>query len=438
MRGVAAYVKHLRHHLARRPGVPVLRSKVLPAGMVLLLGVSAACAKSSSSSSGPKSAPARLTIGTLYSGSGDFALSSQSQYAGLKAWAKEVNASGGVQVAAYHKKIPVKIVAYNDQSSTTTAATLYNQLITQNHVNLLVADFGSVLTSVAVPIAQEHHVLLFDVTGTGASLFTPNNRYIVLTSLPTSAVWPDTLAKFLLTKHIPRIAVLYDSNDFTESQATTLKAQLAKGGVTPVYYSAVPTETASYGTLLHTIAAKNPDAVIEFGYSTNDIPFLQALPANGLHFKMVFTVFPGQLLSLILKNVGASALRYIYTYPTPPLVKYNAVSYGPGIDAFVQRFQAETRSAPNFLNVAGYNAGLIIQDTLEHATSLDQLALRRAAGSLSGKLTTLDGPFAVDSQGAQTGEPLPVAQLVPNGATPKIVVVYPPSVATGSAVYPAP
>ena len=281
-------------------------------------------------------------------------------------------------------------------------------------------------------------MVLFDVTGTGASFFTPNNPYLVLTSLPTSAVWPDTLAQFLLAQHIAKIAILYDSNDFTQSQATTLHAQLAKGGVTPVYYSATPTNTTSYGTLLHTIAATNPDAVIEFGYNTNDIPFLQALPANGLKFKMVFTIFPGQLFDLILKAVGPQALAYTYTYPTPPLVKYNTVNYGPGIDTFSQQFQAATGSAPNFLNVAGYNAGLVIQDTLEHAKNLDQQTLRQTVASLSGKLSTLDGPFAIDATGAQIGEPLPVAQLVPSGNTDKIVVVYPPSVATGSAVYPAP
>ncbi len=449
MRRIAAYFNHLCPRIPRLRGIPAAAAasracrhavvrKFLPVGAILVLVLAAGCAKSSSSSPAPKAAPAQITIGTLYAGSGSFATSSESQYAGLQAWARQVDASGGVNVAAYHEKIPVKIVAYNDQSSPTTAATLYNQLITQNHVNLLVADFGSVLTSVAVPIAQEHHMVLFDVTGTGASFFTSGNPYLVLTSLPTSAVWPDTLAQFLLAKHIARIAVLYDSNDFTESQATTLQSQLTKGGVTPVYYNAIPTETTSYGTLLHAIAAKSPDAVIEFGYNTNDIPFLQAVPANGLHFKMVFTVFPGQLYSLILKNVGPAALAYTYTYPTPPLVKYNAVTYGPGIDAFTRQFQAATGSPPNFLNVAGYNAGLIIQDTLAHAKSLDQLALRQAAGSLSGTLTTLDGPFAVNSEGAQTGEPLPVAQLIPSGSTPKIVVVYPPSVATGSAIYPAP
>ena len=73
-------------------------------------------------------------------------------------------------VKAFDKKMPIKLIAYDDQSNTATAATLYNQLITQDKVDMLVADSGSVLTSVAVPIARDHKMFLFDQTGTGASV----------------------------------------------------------------------------------------------------------------------------------------------------------------------------------------------------------------------------------------------------------------------------
>ena len=53
-----------------------------------------------------------------------------------------------------------------------TAATLTNQLITQDKVDLLMSDSGSVLTAVSVPIAREHKMLLLDTTGTGAPFFT--------------------------------------------------------------------------------------------------------------------------------------------------------------------------------------------------------------------------------------------------------------------------
>ncbi|WP_204279892.1 hypothetical protein, partial [Serratia marcescens] len=70
------------------------------------------------------------------------------------------------------------------QSNTATASTLYNQLITQDKVDLLVADSGSVLTAPAVAIARDHKMFLFDQTGTGASFFSKDNPYIALMADP--------------------------------------------------------------------------------------------------------------------------------------------------------------------------------------------------------------------------------------------------------------
>ncbi len=382
--------------------------------------------------------PKVITIGTLYASSGSFATSSTSQYRGLKFWVSQVNKEGGVFVKAFNKKIPVKLVAYDDQGQTGTAGMLYNQLITRDRVNMLVADFGSVLTSVAVPLAKVHKVLLFDPTGTAAKFFTPDNQFVVLCSLPTSGQWPYALADFLIQKKIPRIAIIYSSNDFNQSQAVTLHDRLVKAGINPVYYQAVPTSTSNYSVLLHGIEATKPDAVIEFGFVPNDIAFLEGLQSSGLKFKMVFTIFPGQQLQLIQKNVGPKALYYTYTYPTPPLLKYNDVNFGPTLDSFEQAYK-ETGKKVDFLVVAGYNTGLIIEKTLDAAKSFDQLEFRKALAGFSGKVKTLDGEFKIDASGAQVGEMLPVAQFVPQGADGlDMHIVYPANLKTGNEIYPAP
>ncbi len=383
-------------------------------------------------------APAQIKIGTLYASSGPFAVASQSEYAGLKFWAGLVNKDGGVFVKAFGKKIPVKIVAYDDQSSTTTATTLYNQLISQDKVDLLVSDFGSVLTSVAIPLAAEHKMLLIDPTGSGANFFTSKTDYLADVSIPSSQVWPVPLANYLTQQKIKRVAIVYGANDFDASQAQTLKDVLAKSGVQPVYYHGVPTTESNYTVLLHTVAASRPDAVLEFGYPPNDIAFLKALSQSGLHFNMVFTVFPGQLMNLLVKNVGTKALAYSYTYPTPPLVRYDKVSYGMNTAQFTQAFQAATKQQPNFLDCAGYNAGLVMQKMLGMAPKFAQTDFHQALLDMSGKTTTLQGPFRINANGAQLGQPFPVAQMVPQGKGLKLVIVYPKDKATGHAVYPAP
>ncbi len=386
----------------------------------------------------PAKAPGAIRIGALYASSGPFASSSLPQYHGLQFWVNQVNKSGGVLVKAYGKRIPIKLIAYDNQSKTSLAGTLYSQLLTRDKVNMLVADFGSVLTSVAVPLARVHRTLLFDVTGTSARFFTPGNPYIVLTSLPTSGIWPTTLANFLIHRKIRRIALLYSTNDFDDSQAKTLRRKLKAAGITPVYDHGVPSNTSSYAVLIHGIAARRAEAVIELGYPNNDIAFLQDLKASGVHFNLVFTVFPGQLLSLMKKNVGDKVLTWTYTYPTPPLLKHRRINYGPTLADFISSYTRDTRREVNFLTIAGYNAGLIIQKTLETSASLKPLAMRRAIGKFSGRIKTLNGLFKVNTEGAQIGETLPVGQLQRVNGKLRMEVVYPLKVKTAEARYPAP
>ena len=415
------------------------------AGVLAMGVVAAACGSSASSSSGSSgssssagAAPAQITIGTTYSGSGSFAVSSLAELGGLKFWISHENGKGGVYVGAYKKRIPVKLVAYNDQSDPATAGVLTNQLITQNHVNILTADFGSVLTAPAVSIAQAHHMVLFDQSGTGIPFFTPSNPYIVLCNLPVSSIWPTVLSNFLIAKHINNVAILYGTNDFDASQATTLQSKLTKAGIKVAYYQGVPTSTTSYGTLLNTIHATNPGAVLELGYQPNDVAFLQAVQSSGLHFPMVFTVFPGQLLSLFQQDVGTQGLAYTYTYATNYFHNYTSVNEGMTTSQFLTQIAKAAPQANNTVGLLGYNTGLVIQAVLKQAKSLSQTDIRAAATAVSGHLNTLDGNFVINSEGAQIGELLPLGQLVPSSGSAAMKVVYPSSQAQAQAVYPMP
>ena len=82
----------------------------------VLKAAAAALAVAFGSVAAQAAAPAEVKIGTLYASSGSFAVASQGQLEGLKFWAAAVNKDGGLFVKAYDKKIPVKIVAYDDQS----------------------------------------------------------------------------------------------------------------------------------------------------------------------------------------------------------------------------------------------------------------------------------------------------------------------------------
>jgi branched-chain amino acid transport system substrate-binding protein len=402
----------------------------------ICMGVSAAMAGE---------APAEIKLGTLYAASGTYASISKTVFQGLNLWVDQKNAEGGVFVKPFNKRIPIKVIAYDDQSNTATAATLYNQLITQDKVDLLVADSGSVLTSVAVPIARDHKMFLFDQTGTGATFFTPDNPYIALMSDPASTVWPRYLTEFL-TKvgpelGIKRIAILYSTNDFTGTQANTVREAIKARGapLEIVYDNGVPTNTSNYTVLINAINASNPDAVVHLGYPSNDISFLRNLQDSGTAFKFLFCLYPGIETELLEKNVGAQGLKGVYSYVMASAIEYKP-NFGPTLSEYKKLWEEKAPKSLEFgfNSVAGYNTGLIIEKALGATESLDQLAIRKAVFDLSGKLTTLDGNFELAPTGAQIGEITPLGQFDTDAQGHlKFQIVYPPDVATGKVKYPA-
>ncbi len=385
-------------------------------------------------------APKEIKVGTLYAGSGPYTDISLPVLKGLKLWVSQVNAHGGAYVKAYDKKIPIKLIAYNDRSSTETAANLYNRLITQDHVDILTADTGSVLTSVAVPTAKEHKQLLFDQTGTSNKFFSPDNRYIVQVSIPITSRWSTNLAGFLIHEAkahgVHRVAILYATNDFTGVQANVLHKLLkrADDGPKVVYFHGVPTSTSNYNVLIRRIQTKKPDAVIEMGYPNNDIPFLKALRSSGNHFRMVFAIFPGLETAVMEKNLGSDLLDGVFTYAPPTVLDYKP-TIGMDMDAFSQAYHAKYgKDEPvQWNSTAGYTTGIVIQKVLATSKSMDQLDMRKAAFELSGNAVTLVGPFRLNKNGAQIGEPMDIGQLQRHGDGVRNVPIYPSEVAKGKA-----
>ncbi len=390
-------------------------------------------------------APKAITIGDLYASSGPAGLASVSMalHDGLMLWVNETNAAGGAYIGAYRKRIPLRVVAYDDQGNTATVATLTNQLITQNRVNVLVADFGSVLTSVSVPIAREHKVLLINPSGTGATLFSKDNPYLALVAQPASPVAPRYVSEFLAKEGsagtIKRVAILYDTNDFASAEAAAFR-QMFKSLRAPfkiVYDHGTPTSTSAYTVLINGLRAAHPDFVLELGFPNNDIAFLHGLQDTGVHFRGVFANYPGWEPNLLAKDVGIAGVKGVFTFEPGVFL-----SYKPTVGMTAAAFHAAWDKAypggkvPYGLNAAvGYVAGLAIDEMLKHAPDLSQLGLRKGLYAVSGKMVTLQGPFRLAEDGEQLGEINALGQVWPNGkGGVKLSAVYPPRVANAKAV----
>ena len=394
--------------------------------------------------------PAEIKIGTLYAGSGPLASASMPLHVALEYWANGINKGGGAYVKGFGKKIPVRLISYDDQSSPQLAGNLTNQLITRDKVDILLSDSTSVMTAAAVPVARDHKMLLWDVTGSSPNFFSSDNPYIVLLALAATDRYPRSLADFV--KQMPALgiksmAILYTTADYTAFQATAArKAAQATPGLSLVFDRGIPVNTSDYTLLVNNIAAAKPDAVLEFGYAPNEIAFLRALQDNETKFKFLFTTYGLTEFGLMQTNGVSEQLAHTYALASPAVYEFK-VTYGLNRDEFKEAFEHWIESQHvrgvefGYNALAGYQAGLVMERALAEAGSLEQLELRRAVFTLSGTLQTLAGRFELAPDGSQNGLISPLAQIIPGRAGSKdavINVIWPPELATAKPIYPAP
>src|SRR5580700_4086127 len=133
-----------------------------------------------------------IKIGYAISKTGPFAPAAQTQINAYQLWADKVAAEGGIDVGGV--KRPVQFVVYDDQSDFSKAPAIYEKLITDDKVDLLLAPWGTPFHFSVVGILEKYQ---FPMVGNSAASVTirdikPGNIWF-----PTSAI-PDRLAAELV------------------------------------------------------------------------------------------------------------------------------------------------------------------------------------------------------------------------------------------------
>lgn len=90
--------------------------------------------------------------------------------------------------------------------------------------------------------------------------------------------------------------------------------------------------------------------------------------------------------------------------------------------------------AADFQTALAYGAGVVTEEMIKGAQSLDAAKLKEAAMKLNGRIVTVTGEYQIDATGKQFKNEFAIMQNMPGGPE----VVYPPAVATAKAAYPAP
>jgi branched-chain amino acid transport system substrate-binding protein len=225
------------------------------------------------------------------------------------------------------------------------------------------------------------------------------------------------------------VALLYGAaGTFPKAVAQGAREHAARLGFSIVIYQPYP-ESDLIG-LVQTLTALRPDLILGVGITEADLAFARAARRQGLSFGLIALV--AAPIEHFGDALGPGADGFCGPSQWEPILR-GQPDVGPTSAQFAASFRERFGVEPDYPAAQAYAAGLVAAECVRRAGSLDDAALRQAAGDLD--LTTFYGRFRLDpATGQQVGHQLVVVQW----QIGRKQIVWPPNAATADLQLPVP
>jgi len=377
-----------------------MRRRILSVVAALLLvasGAAACSTKKATTSSTTNSKP--IVVGSTLSLTGAFASTGVIHKLAGQEFIDRLNASGGL----LGRKVEWKLL--DDQSDTTRVGPLYEQLITQDKVDLLMGPYATPNILAAMAVAERHGFVLpqhtavlapqltyscqFPAWSIGATpnQYVPNQLFDAVASLPNP---PRKIA--VLTSQSGSAAFVTDGYGTDKSGVLTIAPQRGLQVVVNVHY---PPTITDWSQIAAQVKAAAPDLVINNGLGVDTVNALTAMKQLGYTPPLTFSLFPAPGPLLGLGVTGQNVLSVSIFEPNQAVLD----RIGGDAKAIVNDFKARATTAklpyPVFETqaAASWNAWQILVDSVKGAGKVDQQAMcdylhaKGADTTFSGHLT---------------------------------------------------
>lgn len=323
-----------------------------------------------------------VKVGFSASMTGLFASGSVTQTNGYQLWADTVNAKGGISVAGV--KRPVKLISYDDQSNPALAAQIYEKLITNDKVDLLLSPFGTPNHFAIVPILERYKFPMVGSSAASVKLreLKPGNIWF-----PTSA-FPDrmavAIADLLKSKNYKTAAILTVQLPFALELKQFLLPALKTAGIKVVASADYPATIKDMTPTLATIKSAAPDAVIGLTFPADSVLYMQQAREIGITapFQMLSV---GPTFAFFQKRFGANADGIVMMgHWSPHQAAWPKAK--PFFDAYVAKF----KERPEYFDSTLAYMSAEITEQAVNAVGLDHDKLRKEISTAT--FDTINGP----------------------------------------------
>ena len=361
-----------------------------------------------------------VLLGGAISQTGRYAEPAGRQVNAIKLWVDEVNGRGGL----LGHKVVLRLL--DDKSDIQTSIKLYEKLITEDKVDVLLAPYSSGITE-AVANVNERYKMPFVAYGAASTPIWEKGRKYIFNIVAVAEDYQKGAVHLAKQIGVKTAAIIGEDTLFPRQAAKGAKEWCKKLGIQVVLEENYPTKQTDFTALLQKIKAAGAEAVLSNSYFADSAAQLRQMRELNLNFKLYSSTigpalpgFPEQL-----GNTAEYVLGFSQWEPLPDVLK------NPGMKEFIAKYEKQFGEKPNYHAGGAYGALQVTEAALKKAGSFDSQKLRDALASI--ELTTIYGRYKVDERGMNSHEGLTFQIL-----RGKRQVVYPEKWAETKAELPMP
>lgn len=366
-----------------------------------------------------------VVVGYSLSLTGKFSTEAADVHRAYQMWAEEVNARGGLP-AGGGKKLPVKLVHYDDASDTNNAIRNYERLIAKDQADLLLSPWGSG-HNFAISAVTEKYKYPVILTAAGSDkIFERGFNYVFSTTQLASNMY-NGLSEYLATQkgEIKTVAVAYENFLFTQSLHDSLMPKLEQAGIKVVADEQYPMGTQDFTALLTKIKAAKPDAFLLINIMPSSIYATRQMGEVGLKPKLYSVNIGPMFTDEFVGKLGTAAEGVVESGFWHPDLPYS------GARTFFDVYKAKYNKNPSTDAAYAYIATQVLEQAIQQAGTLDREKLAQTLHA--GKFSTILGPYEYDQRGVNRHQLSFLAQVQKG----QRVITWPKEVAKSEISLPA-
>jgi branched-chain amino acid transport system substrate-binding protein len=334
-----------------------------------------------------------VLLGGAISQTGQYAEPAGRQVNAIKLWADEVNGRGGL---LGHK---VALRMLDDKSDTQTSIKLYEKLITEDKVDVLLAPYSSGITE-AVANVNERYKMPFVAYGASSTPIWEKGRKYIFNIVAVAEDYQKGAVYLAKQIGVKSIAIIGQDSLFPRQAAKGAKEHAKQLGIEVVLEENYPVKQTDFTALLQKIKAAGAEAIISNSYFADSAAQLRQMRELNLNFKLYSSTI-GPSLPNFPEQVGGVAeyvLGYSQWEPLPQILKH------PGMKEFIEAYEKRYGEKPNYHAGNAYGALQVTEAALKKAGSFDSEKLREALATID--VHSAFGRYKVDARGMNSHEGL--------------------------------